>query len=364
MKKINLIAIVASMMFTACNADIEYAKNDNTVIDTVKVQDSKILQDEESKNLQKMYGEIVVLSDNSKACTNNNDWDFVPVGSKPCGGPNEYLVYSLKINTTDFLAKIRTYNAKQEEFNNKWKIISTCEVVSEPASIDCVNGKPTLIYKSERDIEEQDLEKMHDEIVALSDNSKSCESSNNLDFVSLELNPCGETKEYIVFSRKINTSDFFNKIKIYNSKQKQFYTKWKINSPCEVALYPASVDCVNGKPTLLYESDRQIEEESLEKLYNEIIELSLVNTQECTNAKEWAFTSIGSNPCGGPWRYIPYSLKINVTDFMSKVYQYNMQEMNYNRRWRIIGICMVTKKPSGIECNNGKATLVYNDTYE
>ena len=204
---------------------------------------------------------------------------------------------------------------------------------------------------------------MHDEIVALSDNSKSCESSNNLDFVSLELNPCGETKEYIVFSRKINTSEFLNQIQIYKSKQKQFYTKWKINSPCEVALYPASADCVNGKPTLLYESDRQIEEESLEKLYNKIIELSLVNTQECSNAKEWAFTSIGSNPCGGPWRYIPYSLKINVTDFMSKVYQYNMQEMNYNRRWKMIGVCIIPNKPSGIECNNGKATLIYSNNY-
>jgi len=363
MKKINLIAIAASLMFTACSADIEYVKNDNTVVDTVKVQDSKILQDEESKNLEKMYAEIVVLSDNTKACTNNSDWDFIPVGSKPCGGPNEYLIYSSKINTTDFLAKIRTYNAKQEDFNTKWEINSTCEVVPQPASIDCVDGKPTLIYKSQRDLEEQDLVKLRAEVVMLSDNTKSCESSDNLDFVSLELNPCGGTKEYIAFSRTINTSEFLNKIQIYKSKQNQFNTKWKINSPCEVALYPASADCVDGKPTLLYESDRKIEEESLEKLYNEIIELSLVNTQECSNAKEWAFTSIGSNPCGGPWRYIPYSLKINVTDFMSKVYQYNMQEMNYNRRWKMIGVCIIPNKPSGIGCNNGKATLIYSNNY-
>jgi hypothetical protein len=375
MKKTNLIALAAFLMLTACSSDNEYFKNENIVVepvtdtlvkpvvDTVKVQDPELLKNEESKNLEKMYAEIVALSENTKTCTNNSEWDFVPVGLKPCGEPNEYLIYSSKINTTDFLAKIRTYNTKQEEFNTKWKINSTCDVVPEPASIDCVDGKPTLIYKPQRDLEEQDLEKMHAEIVVLSDNTKSCVDNNDWDFTSLGSNSCGGTREYIIYSQKINTSDFFKKINIYNNKQKEFNTKWKINSTCEVALQPASVDCVNGKPTLIYASDRTTEKESLEKLYKEIIELSLVNTQECTNAKEWAFISLGNNPCGGPVRYIPYSLKINVADFINKIYRYDMAEMNFNKRWKLIGMCAIPNKPSGIECNNGKATLTYPNHY-
>jgi len=336
------------LMFTACSSDSEFLKND----------DSQLLRDEESKNLEKMHAEIIALSDNSKTCTNSNDWDFVAVGSKTCGGPEEYIIYSVKIDTTDFLSKIKTYNAKLQEFNTKWEINSICDVVPEPEGVDCVNGKPTLIYASDRNLEEQNLEKLYAEIISFSENTKSCQY-NDWDFTPIGSQPCGGSKKYIVYSVKIDRSEFFNKIKTYNAKEAEFNNKWKVKSTCDVVYEPEAVDCVNDKPTLIYKSDRDAETENLKRIYDEIITMSLVNSQECTNPSEWAYTGIGEKSCGGPIGYIPYSLKINVKDFLDKVNLYTIKEMEFNKRWKVTSDCSVPAKPIGIDCKNGKATLIY-----
>lgn len=94
-----------------------------------------------------MYDEIVSASMvNSTLCTNPAEWTFTAIGSKACGGPTGYIAYSLKINVPEFLKKVENYTNAQNEYNKKWGIISTCEIMNPPSGVDCVNGKPTLIY--------------------------------------------------------------------------------------------------------------------------------------------------------------------------------------------------------------------------
>lgn len=352
MKKIILAAFTICLTFTGCSSD-ELIKPKIPVV----TKDDQSLKNEESKKLEKMYDEIVALSGNTKACMDNNDWDFTSLGSKSCGGPNEYIVYSSKINTTDFLAKVKTYTSEQEKFNNKWKIISTCDVVPVPESVDCVDGKATLVYGPDRNTEKENLKKMYDEIIALSGITNGCEG--NWYFTAIGSKSCGGPQAYIPYSLKINTTDFLAKVNLYTAKQGEFNKKWKIFSTCDVVPVPESVYCVNGKATLIYQSDKITERQDLEKMYDEIITLS-GKSKQCTDNKDWNFIEIGSKPCGGPQEYIPYSLKINTTDFIAKVGTYTSKQREFNQKWGMRSDCELIDMPKSVDCVDGKAKLIYN----
>ncbi|WP_339920471.1 hypothetical protein [uncultured Flavobacterium sp.] len=127
MKNLKLLILVIGLIVTSCS-------NDNGTS-----------QEQEAQNLEKMHAEILSLAV-SKQCENPADWNFTPIGSKACGGPTGFIAYSLKLNTTDFLDKVEKYTNSQKEFNNKWGIISTCDVPPSPTSIKCVNNTAELVY--------------------------------------------------------------------------------------------------------------------------------------------------------------------------------------------------------------------------
>lgn len=97
------------------------------------------------EDLEKRYEEIMALA-SSKPCTDASLWDVVALGSKPCGGPWEYLAYSKEIDVEDFLKKVKTYTDLQHEDNIKNDRLSDCMYVSPPTRILCEQGKPVLRY--------------------------------------------------------------------------------------------------------------------------------------------------------------------------------------------------------------------------
>lgn len=119
------------MTFASCNNDEIRDNND---------------KEKDIQGLEKMYQEIVTLSQvNSQTCTDSKDWDFIAIGAKACGGPEKFIIYSKKINTADFQAKVKTYNEATAAFNVKWSVFSTCDVPVPPDGIGCVDGKPVLL---------------------------------------------------------------------------------------------------------------------------------------------------------------------------------------------------------------------------
>ena len=123
-----LLLLLVPLFFISCTAD-----------ENSKEEDAAALTDS--------YNEIVVLSQvNSTACTNAQEWDFTAIGSKACGGAAGFIAYSLKINVPEFLTKVDNYTKAQKAYNEKWNIISTCEVMMPPSRVDCVEGKTQLIY--------------------------------------------------------------------------------------------------------------------------------------------------------------------------------------------------------------------------
>ncbi|MDQ6469420.1 hypothetical protein RB619_02110 [Flavobacterium sp. LHD-80] len=129
MKKLSFIFAILCLIITSCSSDENEAQEKN------------------AQELERMYQEIVTLSKvNSEACTDSKDWDFTAIGAKACGGPEKYIAYSKKINTAEFLAKVKTYTEARAAFNVKWNIMSPCDVAIPPAGVGCAEGKPVLLW--------------------------------------------------------------------------------------------------------------------------------------------------------------------------------------------------------------------------
>jgi hypothetical protein len=129
MKNIKFLFIAFSFFFCSCN------------------NDDSPSQESDDQNLSTMHTEISTASMvNTTPCTKPEEWAFTAIGSKACGGPTDFIAYSLKIDVPKFLKKVEDYTKAQEEYNKKWGVFSTCEMILPPSEVDCVNGKPTLIY--------------------------------------------------------------------------------------------------------------------------------------------------------------------------------------------------------------------------
>lgn len=77
-------------------------------------------------------------------CTDASEWTFAPMGAKGCGGPQLYIAYPKKMESS-ILPKINDYTAKVIAFNQKYSTVSDCMMVMPPASIKCVKGKAELV---------------------------------------------------------------------------------------------------------------------------------------------------------------------------------------------------------------------------
>jgi hypothetical protein len=97
--------------------------------------------DEEA--LEKLHQQIVDLIGEPR-CENIVHCRVLPVGSRPCGGPAEYLAYSSIAGKREILeAKAYEYGFLQEEVNRARGASGTCDVLAEPR-VACVNGRCTL----------------------------------------------------------------------------------------------------------------------------------------------------------------------------------------------------------------------------
>ena len=76
----------------------------------------------------------------NKACTNGDGCRAMPMGAKACGGPTNYVIYSLsKTDEKQLTEKVKQYTDFQKELNIKYNRSSDCLFLSPP-TIDCLNG--------------------------------------------------------------------------------------------------------------------------------------------------------------------------------------------------------------------------------
>lgn len=104
-------------------------------------------------------------------------------------------------------------------------------------------------------------------------------------------------------------------------------------------------------------SSQKADDMLLNNLYEEIVSLS--EQYDCSNSDIWTYTPIGAKACGGPAGYIAYPSIIDSNEFMLKVNFYTAQQDTYNTKWGVVSDCSVPPPPTGVECVDGKAVLVY-----
>lgn len=72
-------------------------------------------------------------------CKKDTDCDFLELGSKPCGGPREYLAYSKRHGKLSALKrKVGELTSIEKQINALEQLMSDC-MVQLPPGIKCVN---------------------------------------------------------------------------------------------------------------------------------------------------------------------------------------------------------------------------------
>jgi hypothetical protein len=82
---------------------------------------------------------------NGFSCSESVGCGFIAFGSKPCGGPRTYLLFSNSVNLTKLQEMVKIYNEMDELYNIQTGAISDCMFVSPPTEVKCVNGICTII---------------------------------------------------------------------------------------------------------------------------------------------------------------------------------------------------------------------------
>jgi hypothetical protein len=80
---------------------------------------------------------------NSFECTGS--CNYIAFGSKPCGGPREYLVFSSAVDFFVLDDLVTEYNELDNLFNIQTGAVSDCMVVSPPTNVDCINGDCVVV---------------------------------------------------------------------------------------------------------------------------------------------------------------------------------------------------------------------------
>lgn len=93
-----------------------------------------------AENLEKKLAEIRSMV-NTDSCSETGQCRFLAYGSKACGGPQGYLLFSNQIDVEALTQKVEEYNKAEDAYNKKFGIISDCMYATPPEKLICENGK-------------------------------------------------------------------------------------------------------------------------------------------------------------------------------------------------------------------------------
>ena len=93
----------------------------------------------EARLIDKLASEIYEMVTNAE-CTEDAGCDYIAFGSKPCGGPWGYLVYSTAVDVQLLKYKVGLYNQLQREQNRRSGAVSDCAIESPPSALICEDG--------------------------------------------------------------------------------------------------------------------------------------------------------------------------------------------------------------------------------
>jgi hypothetical protein len=78
-------------------------------------------------------------------CDENATCNMIAFGSKACGGPQKYLVFSSTVDLAYLREQVTNYNALEKAYNLTYGIFSNCMAVLPPENIGCADGVCTIL---------------------------------------------------------------------------------------------------------------------------------------------------------------------------------------------------------------------------
>ena len=91
---------------------------------------------EELEKQRQLIDELVAAA----GCNEAAQCRFIGIGSKACGGPQGYLIYSSNVDEEKLKKMVERYNATEAAYNEQNGIMSDCSIPAEPQQLDCAEG--------------------------------------------------------------------------------------------------------------------------------------------------------------------------------------------------------------------------------
>ena len=87
-----------------------------------------------------LYSQIQELA-NVEGCTSSSDCALLPVGNKPCGGPESYMPYSKTNSDVAQLQKLgQQYSEMRKQYNKDNQVMGTCVMTPKP-QVSCLRNQ-------------------------------------------------------------------------------------------------------------------------------------------------------------------------------------------------------------------------------
>ena len=102
-------------------------------------------QEDDKAELDALKLEIENLA-NTSICNEETECKYIGFGSKPCGGPWSYLIYSTSIDIEELENRVENYNQKEAFYNSEHGIISDCSIANPPTHLNCENNACVAVY--------------------------------------------------------------------------------------------------------------------------------------------------------------------------------------------------------------------------
>ncbi len=102
-------------------------------------KEATLMPSDDDQKLTRLSKEIEEYAKN-KACAGGDNCRTMAMGSKPCGGPTSYIIYSLsKTDEKQLSDKVKQYTDLEKELNIKYNRMSDCSLLMPP-TVECLNG--------------------------------------------------------------------------------------------------------------------------------------------------------------------------------------------------------------------------------
>lgn len=127
----------------------ENKKQSNPVAPAEKLPKS-IISEVSQLDIQKLHDQLKTLTQDL-SCDNSTQCQVEAVGSRACGGPSSYLVYSSKSAATETVKQVTTKITQYEStYNAKNNMVSICQHLTRPAA-QCVASKCVKLENSSQE---------------------------------------------------------------------------------------------------------------------------------------------------------------------------------------------------------------------